>query len=713
GTEAELRGVLGPYAAALAAQPAPQGAEGFRLRAEASPAPAVLVVGNDARGVLFGVGKLLRTLRMEKGSVLLPGEVRVSTAPRYPIRGHQLGNRTLNNSVDAWTVPMWEQYFRDLAVFGANTVELLPPQANGNVDSPHSPLPLLEMMAEGSRLLNDYGLDVWIWFPALAKDYSDPATVEAELKNWTRVYQKLPRIDAVFVPGGDPGHTQPKYLMPFLEKQAQALRKFHPKAQMWVSPQGWDEQWLGEFYQALAAGPEWLNGVVHGPGVRVSLASLRASVPKRYRIRTYPDVTHTVRCSYPVPDWDPAWAMTLGREPINPRPVAQKKIFQGTGQGSAGFVTYSDGSNDDVNKMVWSSLGWDPEAPLAEILQDYGRYFIGNRYSNDFAQGLFALEQNWSGPLLAKTDIEITLQQFRSLEHSGAPGLLGNWRFQQALYRAYYDAYVRGRLLSETTLQAQAMEALEAAPRSGSLAAIGAAEKLLEESSVRPPFQSLRARVFELGAALYQSIGMQLSTELYGGYGKGRAATLDTVDAPLNDRIWLKSRFAAVRAMPKEEARLDEISTIVNWRNPGPGGFYDDLGNPGQQPHFVQNPGEDPPWIQPREDGPLSWASYAMSGRRAPVHMRYTGLDPEARYRVRVVYSGGLVSQEQGIRLLANGSIVVHPYLKKPQPVRPVEFDVPLEATRGGELTLDWDREATPSGRSRGAEVAEVWLMKK
>jgi len=47
-------------------------------------------------------------------------------------------------------------------------------------------------------------MDVWIWFPALAKDYSDPATVESELKDWARVFEKLPRIDAVFVPGGDP-----------------------------------------------------------------------------------------------------------------------------------------------------------------------------------------------------------------------------------------------------------------------------------------------------------------------------------------------------------------------------------------------------------------------------------------------------------------------------------------------------------------------------
>ena len=52
-----------------------------------------------------------------------------------------------------------------------------------------------------------------IWYPAMDKDYSDPKTVEFALKEWGDVFRRLPRADAVFVPGGDPGHTQPKYLM--------------------------------------------------------------------------------------------------------------------------------------------------------------------------------------------------------------------------------------------------------------------------------------------------------------------------------------------------------------------------------------------------------------------------------------------------------------------------------------------------------------------
>ena len=46
---------------------------------------------------------------------------------------------------------------------------------------------------------------------------------------WANVFSQLPRVDAIFVPGGDPGDTDPRVLLPFLEKQTANLRRFHPK----------------------------------------------------------------------------------------------------------------------------------------------------------------------------------------------------------------------------------------------------------------------------------------------------------------------------------------------------------------------------------------------------------------------------------------------------------------------------------------------------
>jgi hypothetical protein len=334
------------------------------------------------------------------------------------LRGHQLGYRPKTHSYDAWDLATWEQYYRDLIVFGANAVELIPPRSDDDADSTHFPLPPLEMMSGMSRLADDYGLDVWIWYPAMDKDYADPATVESAIKEWADVFKRLPRIDAVFVPGGDPGHTHPKHLLALLEKQTESLHRTHPRAQMWVSPQSFNREWMDEFLGLLRQQhPAWLSGIVFGPQVRMSLPALRAAVPKEYPIRHYPDITHTRQCQYPVPDWDTAFAVTEGRECINPRPLDEAAIFRLLQPHTVGFITYSEGCNDDVNKAVWSALGWNPDAEVINVLREFSRYFIGEDYSESFAQGLLALERNWRGPLLANASVETTLLQFQQLEH--------------------------------------------------------------------------------------------------------------------------------------------------------------------------------------------------------------------------------------------------------------------------------------------------------
>jgi hypothetical protein len=140
GPTSTLHAIAGPIVEQLADWKGVDGAEGYRIRVykEGRPAPAVFVVGNDARGVLFGVGRLLRELKMARDRVSLPGDFEATSVPRYPLRGHQLGYRPKTNSYDGWDLVLWEQYIRDLAVFGTNAVELIPPRSDDDADSPHT-----------------------------------------------------------------------------------------------------------------------------------------------------------------------------------------------------------------------------------------------------------------------------------------------------------------------------------------------------------------------------------------------------------------------------------------------------------------------------------------------------------------------------------------------------------------------------------------------
>ena len=682
-------------------------AEGYRIEVRGN---SVRVTGNDARGVLFGVGRLLRELRMDRGAVSIADDFAETSAPRYRLRGHQLGYRPKTNSYDGWSVPVWDQYIRDLAIFGTNAIELIPPRSDDDADSPHFPLPPMRMMTEMSRLADEYGLDVWVWYPAMDTDYTDPKTVSAALEEWGDVFRKLPRVDAVFVPGGDPGHTQPKVLMALLEKQTAVLHRYHPKAQMWVSPQSFDQAWLDEFYAILKSEPAWLSGVVYGPQNRDTIKQMRAAVPKRYPIRHYPDITHSRQCQYPVPDWDVAYSVTEGREVINPRPIDEAAIFRRAAPFTIGFITYSEGCNDDVNKFVWSALGWNPDAKVEDILRQFGRYFIGERYGGSFARGLMELEQDWHGPLATNTGVEETLAHFQELEHAATPQMLANWRFQQGLYRAYYDAYTRRRLAYETDLEQQAMHALERAGESGSERAMASAESILHKAVTDRIAVDLRARAFELAEALFQSIRMQLSVARYKAIAVDRGATLDTLDAPLNNRLWLEQRFRELRTVPNESDRLAGLHEILHWTEAGTGSFYDDLGDVTRQPHLVRNEstlvGFGPSGTRRR-----SWWDNAESRYDAPVRMHYDGLDPAARYKIRVTYAGE--NPRRKMRLVAGEKWAIHGFMEKPTPLRPLEFDIPHEATEHGELDLAWYGEPGLGGNGRGCQVAEVWLIKK
>ena len=425
--------------------------EGFRLLAESGGGPpaVVWIEGADSRGALFGVGQLLRSMNWARRSASIPSNLDIATAPAQPIRGHQLGYRATANSYDGWDDKQYEQYIRELALFGANSIESIPFQDDRK--SPHMPLPREVMDRKLSEICARYEMQYWIWVPA-DFDLKDAARRAKALEQHEAFFRDCPRLDGVFFPGGDPGNNAPELVMSFLEDSSRLLAKHHPRAKIWLSMQGFEKRevdfvhtWINEKM------PDWLGGLVAGPS-SPPIPQTRARLPQRFGLRDYPDITHTVRCQWPVVWWDPAFALTLGRECANPRPVFSKLIQNWFGPYTSGFISYSDGVHDDVNKTVWSMSGWNPDLEPREILVQYTRFFFGPAVAESAADGILALEKNWEGPLAENGSVDATLALWQRLERE-APELRGNWRWQLCLLRAYYDAYTRHRLLYETELE--------------------------------------------------------------------------------------------------------------------------------------------------------------------------------------------------------------------------------------------------------------------
>jgi len=588
GLQSQINQFAGPFLSRIKNIRIP-GKEGFCLLTKRKPRKAVIILGRDDRGVLYGIGRLLRKMRLTKGSILVPDGLKIVTAPKYPLRGHQMGYRPKTNAYDAWSPRQYDQYIRELALFGTNAIEILPPRTDDKypnkkeLTNEHMKIKPLVMMARLSETIDSYGMDVWIWYPNMGdtEDFVDEKLMARQLAEREEIFKELKRIDHILVPGGDPGHLHPNQFFPWMDRVAPLLHKYHPNAKIWVSPQAMDptREWLSTFYKYVNKKPDWLGGIVFAPWIKTPIEKMRTIVDKDIKIRRYPDITHNVACQYPVKDWDLALAITLHRECFNPRPMAMKIIHNRFDEFACGSLTYSEGINDDINKFIWGDQDWDPDMTVIETLRDYSRLFISPDFADEIAHGFMAQEKNWQGPLAANAQVDVTLQQWRDLEKNVPDSIKDNYRFQMGLMRAYYDAYIKRRLIYETELEARAMDILRTASQAGSLKAIQKADRTLQRAKKKPVAVDYKKKCEYLADELFKNIGSQTYVGKHGAQHRTRGAFMDGIDEPLNNAAWLSAQFKEIRDMGSEAERLNAIDKVLNRTNPGPGGFYDNMGS--------------------------------------------------------------------------------------------------------------------------------------
>ncbi|MCC5929759.1 MAG: hypothetical protein JJU28_10970 [Cyclobacteriaceae bacterium] len=718
------------YGEALAALPA-TGPEGFKIL-HIKEQNTIVIAGYDGRGILYGTGRLLRKMEMKRNQIRFPEDIQMATQPVYQIRGHQLGYRPKTNAYDAFTPEMFDQYIRDMALFGTNSVEIVPPRTDDAFSSWHMKWTAMEMIGHQSRICDFYDVDVWMWYPNMGKDYDHPDSIAVEMQERHEVFASVSRLDALFIPGGDPGDLEPDVLFRWMGQVAEILHQYHPQAKLWVSPQVFKptQEWFDVFFEHVNHGYSWLGGVVFGPWVKIPIEELRKKVRHDLPIRRYPDITHSLSCQYPIPEWDLAFAMTLGRECINPRPRDQKIIHNRFAAFANGSLSYSEGTNDDVNKFIWNDLDWNPDADVMETLRDYARLFIGPEYTEGVAQGMVALEKNMDGPALINDNIERTLLQWQTLEKSADAETMKNFRFQMGLIRAYYDAYVQRKLTYETGLEAKTREMLENASAADVSQTIIDAISTLEKAWTAPVAGALKKRCHELAQDLYESTGAQLTVDPHGA-APGRGNFIDNMDIPLNDAAWLIDQLKAAAELSGDTEKLQKIHEILRRTDPGPGGFYDNFGTPASWKRVLSDYSwpEDPgslasprvsfgagligkEWVHVVQaigfEGratPQAWMNQINTLYEQPLKIRYDQLDPGTDYVVKVTYAGRFRSR---MKLFTDDGTMIHDFIQTGhQPT--FEFELPRQTTQSGEVTFVW----TCGEGERGAQVSEIWLMPK
>ncbi len=611
---------------------------------------AVTLTASGIRGFIFGFGKILRKLVSVCGMPALCENISGEYAPDKAIRGHQIGYRTTPNTYDAWSYEDYRRYYLDMMYFGTNTVEHIPYEKGVSRRNRLMKYDEEEFLIRASAMADEFDLDVSLWHPN-----NDGETVEQAAARRGEIYKTMPRLNVVFPPGGDPGEFYPDEFVLRCKEISKALKKVHPDAEMWPSAQQPHSipTWGEDFIEEMEKLPEEINGVIHGPNHAFALDVLRRRLPSKYPIRLYPDITHNVRCEYPVhfdrDDWHFALTTGLSRECTNPRPREYRLIHRVTRRYVVGSVSYSEGITDDVNKMVWADMDYNPDCDLRETLLDYSRLFFYGADAEKIADAILSLEINWQCDPAENPTIDRTLETFSGLSEE-YPFLNENWRFLQLLMRAKCDWVLRHRRLFELNLIRLAEKEINC----GNLAD---ARKILE-TDFDAEYIRQREDITALAQKLFDLIGLQSDVENYCADNWERGAILETMDLPVTDRKWLLGRldYAEAKDNPSEI-----MKAVINRNKVRSDEYYFSVALNGLEECGFAQTGEiymnfqgDRPDVN---NGSMPTAMFKVYDNLS-FKCKVGGLDYDGDYKLKITFMSKKNAALKGHRITANGVVI-------------------------------------------------------
>lgn len=670
----------------------------------------ITVIAATVRGLIYGYSLFLRKCTFKNGNVTLIKNISGKYSPQKSIRGHQLGYRSKPNTYDAWSYEQYFRYYLDIMAFGSNTVEHNGTREDGEFQNSLMKYSQNEFLAEASRLADTLDLDVSLW----QGNNSNETESEALAKN-ENMYKIMPRLNIVFCPGGDPGELPAREFVERCLKTEKILKKHHPHAVVHPSAQAPHsiENWGEDFCNSLKNEPRELSAVIMGPNHAFPIHELRKRIPKGYPLRFYPDITHNLRCEYPVnflrDDWHFALAATLSRESVNPRPTELRTLHKLFAPYTIGSVSYSEGVHDDLNKAVWSAMEWDCNVDLREAVLDYVRFFMYGADEEKLADCIFLLERNWQGAPEENPCIDLCHNMLSDLKTEYA-FLSNNWRFLSLYFRACCDKLVKMRRTFENELIKTAIEELKELRISGAIQVL--------ETPFDFRYSLLRREIDSLAKKLFDLIGLQLDTEHYYAYNWERGATLETIDNNVTDRAFLLKKLNYALTLDENE-RNRLIQRLISYRRHNEGQVYYSVALHGLDILGVPQEGEY--YMDVYADKPIARElSLPMAMTKVYDHFsfkaRFGGLKPNTDYILKIVYKTDIAPDIEHHRITANGITVYDgkQYGGRKDPLfdrdilaegfESAEYDLPRDIFINGTLEL----EITES--KRGFKLCEFWI---
>ena len=460
------------------------GAEGFRI--DDLPSGGVRINGSDARGLLYGVGKLLRTSRFETDG-FVPGAWRGTAVPAKPVRGIYFASHLHNFHHDA-PVEEVARYVEDLALWGCNTLIVWFDMHHfTGLDDPAAQAMIARLRAL-LKAANSVGMSGGLVVLANEAYRNSPEALRAD---WTAGHdgytiepgghyhvelcpnkpgarelmlrwldERLAAfadidVDYLWIWPYDQGGCTCRQCSPWgangfltlAEPIARAYRRRFPRGKVVLSTWYFDRFTTGEWAglaHAFAQPPDWVDYLLADDfGDRFPEYPLRHGVPGNLPLVSFPEIS-----MYYGPRYEPG--CPWGGFGANPLPRRLQRLWDAAGGRLVGGFPYSEGIFEDMNKAICAQLYWQPDKPTLQTAREYIAFEYSPDVVNEVSAAVEILErslprswQNAGGVprfvIKEPSGVDEAWRLVQAAERRLTPYARGSWRWRLLYLRALID----------------------------------------------------------------------------------------------------------------------------------------------------------------------------------------------------------------------------------------------------------------------------------
>jgi hypothetical protein len=460
------------------------GSEGFRI--EDVSQGRVRILGNENRGLLYGVGKFLRSNTYRRGSFTL-GNWRGTSVPEEPFRGIYFATHFFNFYHEA-PIEKIQRYVEDLGLWGYNAIIVWYDMHHFEGMQDPAAQAMIKRLNAILETAKDVGLDTGLTLIANEAYANSPVALRADWTAGHDGYFREPQghyhvelcpnkpgakalmlkwreetfqafkdvgVDYVVIWPYDQGGCTCSQCKPWgtngflmmAEPIAELARRDFPQCKIILSAWYFDkftsDEWDGLERKFGEERPKWVDYMMaDDAGVkRYSGNPPEHHVPGGFPLLSFPEISM----------WGAGPWGAFGADPL---PTHHQELWSIGKDSLAGGFPYSEGIFEDLNKVLYAEFFWKKETPANSIVDEYVAYEFSPKVVPLVRRAIEILEKNYprrvenlgkeAGPvrfvLEHSSGAEEAFKLMEQADKSLSPQARDSWRWRILYLRALIDS---------------------------------------------------------------------------------------------------------------------------------------------------------------------------------------------------------------------------------------------------------------------------------